>query len=128
MNKATGKLALAILRDRKAQYAEYLEECESYRRDGFRPAYCEHGTYQWVDYDPICGGCEDGLTGIQGAYEYAIRDAEWKMKRYHDASIKLSILREQFRDVTTEQVNAFITIHMGMKREILGKYADGVKY
>lgn len=42
------------------QQKAYLEAQEEHRARGHRHPYCFHGTYQWVDYDPICGGCEEG--------------------------------------------------------------------
>lgn len=40
--------------------ADYLAEVEEHRANGHRHPYCFHGTSRWVDYDAICGGCEEG--------------------------------------------------------------------
>lgn len=42
--------------------AAYLAEAEEMRAEGYRMPTCFHGTNQWVDYDAICGGCEDGAV------------------------------------------------------------------
>lgn len=55
--------ATAILaeRDRLLQVqADWRAEAREDARQGFRPHYCIHGMNMWTDYDPICGGCEDG--------------------------------------------------------------------
>lgn len=54
--------ALKIDRALARQYADYLESVEADYREGFRAHYCEHGVNMWVDYDAICGSCEDGRT------------------------------------------------------------------
>lgn len=78
VSKSVLKMAAAIARSLEQGYADYLEECESYRRDGYRPAYCEHGTSLWTDYDNICGPCEDGRTMSDGVQrrEYALDSAK----------------------------------------------------
>jgi hypothetical protein len=52
-------LALSILKGFRASWEAYQRDCEDYRKDGYRPAYCFHGTSLWHDYDVICGSCED---------------------------------------------------------------------
>ena len=42
--------------------AVYERECKEYAEQGYRPHYCRHGVNLWVDYDPICGYCEEGLS------------------------------------------------------------------
>jgi hypothetical protein len=53
-------IALQILHHLERKRDDYEEECESYAKDGYRPHYCEHGANLWVDYDVICGYCEEG--------------------------------------------------------------------
>jgi hypothetical protein len=53
------KIAVALLRRSRAQYASYLEDCEDDRRNGYRPHYCRHGVSMWVDYDCACWQCEE---------------------------------------------------------------------
>jgi len=83
LSKTTLDLAHRIERSLARSYAEYLEACESWRRDGYRPHYCEHGTNMWTDYDNICGPCEDGLTMRDGVFrrEYAIAEAKHKEEK-----------------------------------------------
>lgn len=66
------------------QHEDYLEECEYYREQGYRPHYCEHGTNLWVDYDNICGPCEDGfhLRSLDHRWERAVLMAEGRHGRY----------------------------------------------
>ena len=52
---------------------EWLDEAREYEKNGYRPHYCPHGTDLWVDWDPICGMCEEGLTPLQEAVYYAMR-------------------------------------------------------
>jgi hypothetical protein len=55
--------ALSLARHRYARFkAEREQEEREAAEQGFRPHYCIHGTNQWVDYDNICYGCEDGQT------------------------------------------------------------------
>lgn len=77
-SKAVLKLAAAIADSLYRDYLDYLDSCESYRRDGYRPATCEHGTNMWTDYDNICGPCEDGLTMRDGLVrrQYALDSAK----------------------------------------------------
>jgi hypothetical protein len=60
----THVLALAYKIDRQlaANYQDYLDECAEDAKNKHRPHYCEHGMNLWVDYDPICGSCEQGFT------------------------------------------------------------------
>ena len=52
-------------------YAEYDAKARECYRDGYQPAYCVHGAYQWTDYDAMCRQCEDGFTTL-----------EWVMQEY----------------------------------------------
>lgn len=42
--------------------AERAEAEVYYAEKGYRPEYCIHGTYMWVDHDCACGYCEEGIT------------------------------------------------------------------
>lgn len=77
-SRAVLSLAAKISRSLEQGYAEYLEACDSYRADGYRAHYCEHGTNLWTDYDNICGPCEDGRTMSDGVQrrEYALHYAK----------------------------------------------------
>lgn len=54
------RLALKIVRSMRKMYEDYEEERRDEAKRGYRMHYCVHGTNLWVDYDPICGGCENG--------------------------------------------------------------------
>lgn len=72
-NKSTAvKLAAIVLRNARAQWAEYQAECDEAYSDGYRPHYCRHGVNLWTDYDPMCGACEDG----RGYWDYPAECAE----------------------------------------------------
>lgn len=45
----------------------YELEARAAWKEGLRPHYCKHGTNLWVDYDPICGGCESEYTPLEEA-------------------------------------------------------------
>ena len=84
MNRITLKVALRYLKAAKARRTAWEDECREWAREGFSPAYCEHGTYLWTDYDPICGYCEDGYT----VYDEAL----WHAKRWEQEHHKLTEL------------------------------------
>jgi hypothetical protein len=66
-NKSTAvKLAAIVLKQARADWAEYREACDEAYRAGYRPHYCRHGVNLWTDYDPMCGACEDG----RGYWDY----------------------------------------------------------
>lgn len=46
----------------RMRYEWWLESCREDRAEGYSKSHCEHGTNLWVDWDPICGPCEDGIT------------------------------------------------------------------
>lgn len=60
---AKSRLAISFYRGRVKRYEEWEEEAAAARREGFRPERCPHGTNWHVDYDPICGECEDPRDG-----------------------------------------------------------------
>lgn len=78
LSKTVLSLAAKIARRAEQGYLDYIEACESYRRDGYRPHYCEHGTNLWTEYDNICGPCEDGLSMSDGVTRraYALDSAK----------------------------------------------------
>ena len=47
----------ARMAEQEAEYERMVEDCY---RQGYRPHYCRHGRDLWVDYDVICGYCEEG--------------------------------------------------------------------
>ena len=50
----------AILEDFHENQEEYQAEVLAHRINGHRHPFCFHGTSMWVDYDPMCYGCEEG--------------------------------------------------------------------
>ena len=56
-------------RDVARAYDEYEDMARECYREGYRPAYCVHGTYQWTDYDAMCLQCEDGITPLELAMQ-----------------------------------------------------------
>lgn len=54
------KLAVKIFAFYRKQWAAYDAECAEYAAQGYRPHTCFHGTSLWVDYDVMCGPCEEG--------------------------------------------------------------------
>lgn len=55
-------VAEAILRDYRELFEAHEAETERHSAEGHSNPYCVHGTYQWTDYDNICGGCENDET------------------------------------------------------------------
>lgn len=49
----------AFIKDFHERQERYLEEVAEYREEGYRHPRCFHGTSMWVDYDPMCFGCEE---------------------------------------------------------------------
>lgn len=83
VEKRVLKLAARLSRRYWRDYQEYLEKVESDYRKGFRAEHCEHGTNQWVDYDPICGPCEDGWSMANGVdrRRRALDEAQSRIER-----------------------------------------------
>lgn len=52
---------LAQLRERQEAWDRMAQECAEHQPP-MRPYSCIHGTPWHVDYDPICGPCEEGLS------------------------------------------------------------------
>jgi hypothetical protein len=114
MDSLTKNLALKRLHVLKARIArreaEYQREVEQAHKEGFRPHYCPHGTNLWVDWDPICGYCEDGepnvydmaITWAKAAiYKSNQRRAYWEAsvtKAAHDGDRMPSSVTEPFID------------------------------
>jgi hypothetical protein len=73
----------------------YQRECDEYRRQGYRPHYCIHGTDLWVDFDNICQGCEDGADPRKTSLDLAWRDHD-DMQRRSLAVLELARLAAPF--------------------------------
>lgn len=83
MDRSTLDLAVRIDRALARGFQYYLDACDSWRRDGYRPHHCEHGTNQWTDYDNICGPCEDGRS--MGDPMQRMEFALYEARRKHEA-------------------------------------------
>ena len=105
MNRSTLKVALRYLKAAKARRSAWEDECRAWAREGFAPAYCEHGTYLWTDYDPICGYCESGWT----VYDEAL----WHAKRWE----------QEQRSLTDLLIKA---IDIGASRTVTGAIRDEI--
>lgn len=95
LSKTTLRLARDIARSLEQGYAEYVAECEADRAAGYRAHYCEHGMNLHVDYDPICGPCEDGRTMRDGVQrrEFALDSAKRRMEQVTKITHMCSDLR-----------------------------------
>lgn len=121
------KRALAYVTAIKRSWHEYLSAREYWHRHGdgkkkgYTYPYCFHGTYQWTDYDNICGGCEDSFNGYNPLtfYRWAIgkahqdyaehvRRAEWLLSapRLDDIPTEL---RRQLIDWTMQPIREKVT-------------------
>ena len=50
----------------------WLAQCAEDARNGFRPQFCIHGVYLWVDYDCVCWRCEsDDRSELEQARDIA---------------------------------------------------------
>lgn len=70
-------IARILYREHKESYAE---ETAYHAANGHRNSHCVHGTYQWTDYDNICGGCEEGQTMLN----MAVHRAAYIVREWHD--------------------------------------------
>jgi hypothetical protein len=95
-SKATLRLASQIAASLLDGYNEWVEACEQDRRDGYRASSCEHGMNLHVDYDPICGPCEDGLTMRDGVQRraFALDSAKRRMEQVTKITHMATDLRE----------------------------------
>lgn len=55
----TYELTMLIFRQTEASWEAFEAQCEEERSQGYRPSSCFHGRNMWVDYDCVCGICED---------------------------------------------------------------------
>lgn len=55
----TYELTMLIFRRIEANWEAYEAACEEYAKEGYRPSSCFHGRNMWVDYDCVCGICEE---------------------------------------------------------------------
>lgn len=89
-------MMVGVIEDRLlAGYFGYLREIVMHRQEGHRPHYCEHGTNLWVDYDNICGPCEDGISMRypEQRREFAEDEAERRLDAFFKAFEAMSVLK-----------------------------------
>ena len=84
------KLAAKIFAFYGTQWAAYDAECAEYAAQGYRPHTCFHGTSLWVDYDVMCGPCEDGYGWFDPMLyrQMALREAH---AAYDSFNIRLEV-------------------------------------
>lgn len=75
--------------------ADWNRMAEVAAEEGFRPPECIHGTNLWVDYDPICPGCEEyGFNGLPNPYVQALADTRSAMRQVRErTALAVPILR-----------------------------------
>jgi hypothetical protein len=76
MSKEITKEIYPIYKDARAWLVErrekFIQDCEYYAKQGYRPHYCLHGVNMWVDYDCACAECElDERSDIEIARDMA---------------------------------------------------------
>ena len=113
MNRITLQVALRFLKAAKARRSAWEDACRAWAREGFAPAYCEHGTYLWTDYDPICGYCEDGWTVYDEALWHAKR-WEQEQQNLFDLLIKAVDMGASRTVVTAIQEDIYAHINEGL--------------
>lgn len=123
---ATAKI---IIREARKEFnrmqdivANWEAEAKECRKNGFRPKYCVHGTYQWTDYDNICGGCENGDFPQDRTYMDVLKDTlkeyHWSMDKFEKAQPHLFKALEELRlagleEMTTKVLLDAIDVKLG---------------
>ena len=100
------------------QQKAYLEAREEHRQRGHRHPYCFHGTYQWVDYDVMCPGCEDSLPDEHTSPE----DVRASMNERYDTAYGEDHLLWQFHPIPWGPDEVYVVaIHHYEAQRIEGK-------
>lgn len=112
LNSTQKKFALAAIKEIKAERASYEEEMDELRKQGYGPSHCIHGTSLWVEWDPICGYCEEGVSDYQVALGRAFSryDEVDKMLKAYVAAAK--VFGDELTEPLVTAVNARITRYM----------------
>ncbi len=85
------KVLAGVKKSIAEERAAYERECKEYAEQGFRAHYCRHGVNLWVDYDPICGYCEESLTEAEEA-AYRTDALLDERKRRGDQGVRLAVV------------------------------------
>lgn len=105
LNSVQKKFALAAIKEIKAERAEYEAEMDELRKEGYGPSHCIHGTSLWVEWDPICGYCEEGVSDYQVALGRAFsryNEVDKMLKTYVEAS---KVFGDELTKPMVEEVN-----------------------
>lgn len=92
------------------RYHAWEAEREMYHSQGYRAKYCEHGTYMWTDWDPMCPGCEDGHTMSDGVQRrrVALEEAKCRYRMLNDTiALQAEADRLGIRIATSELTSAY---------------------
>lgn len=111
LNSTQKKFALAAIKEVRAEYATYLSDMEDLRKEGYGRSHCFHGTDLWVEWDPICGYCEDGTTLQQlalGRAKHRYEEVERKVKAYFDAA---TVFGNELTEPLCSNVNRLIDLY-----------------
>lgn len=130
-----------ILRESKVEFkriqdriAEYNNEVEYYREQGYRPQYCIHGVNMWNnDFDGACAGCEYGdsvHTLEMMTFEDVMFDMRGEYKQHKALSSKkigeLNIAISNlipFIDKNSGTVDKVLELHKTLRANIMGRWA-----
>lgn len=109
--------AAVLERELLQRQVDYLESCREYGEQGYRHPECFHGTYQWVDYDPICGSCEEPETSIdQYSSEERVREFARELAEAEFEAERIRAEREAAKLVEREEKIVEFTRYLMEKR------------
>lgn len=108
----------AIIEEFHENQEEYHAEVLAHRIRGHRHPYCFHGTSMWVDYDPMCGGCEEGHPNEYTSKE----DARKFFQEWYDVDYDGEDVLGYFEPIAwgTDQVEV-VNIHRYEAQRVPGK-------
>jgi|SRR5690606_4872064 len=109
LNSVQKTFALAAIKEIRAEYAAYQRDMDDLLKEGYGRSHCFHGTNLWVEWDPICGYCEAGLTLHEMALGRAhtrYEEVDKKLKAYVAASTAFG---EEVTRPLLDEVNRLIT-------------------
>lgn len=103
-NTVEGYRALMHLKAMKRAVEGYDAYAADMHRQGFRPQVCIHGRYQWVDYDPICGGCESGVLASYDLYAQALEAGKADAREFERRVDLVHALSERGHEAPPEEL------------------------